>query len=70
MATNILLKVSADEVARAEYESQLIFEADQRGRIRQAKDEGREEGREEAKKEYENEIKKLQVRIKELEARK
>jgi len=36
MATDILLEVSKDEETRAYYESELIFELDQRGRIRQA----------------------------------
>ena len=48
MANNILLEVSKDEETRAYYESELIFELDQRGRFRQAKQEGREEGIEEA----------------------
>lgn len=39
MAKNILNEVSKDEEARAYYESQLIFELDQRGRINHAKDE-------------------------------
>jgi predicted transposase/invertase (TIGR01784 family) len=81
MATNILLEVSKDEETRAYYESELIFELDQRGRFNQAKREGREEGkregREEAEKEFEiekkelsDEIKKLQDKIKELETKK
>ena len=41
MATNILLEVSKDEEARAYYESELIFELDQRGKMRQAKEEGK-----------------------------
>ncbi|MCL2096051.1 MAG: Rpn family recombination-promoting nuclease/putative transposase [Oscillospiraceae bacterium] len=43
MARNILIEVSKDEEARAYYESELIFELDQRGKINQAKREGREE---------------------------
>ena len=43
MATNILLNVSKDEEARAYYESELIFQADQRGRIRQAVEEAKYE---------------------------
>ena len=41
MATNILRQVSQDEEARAYYESELIFELDQRGRIRHALEEER-----------------------------
>jgi predicted transposase/invertase (TIGR01784 family) len=44
MAKNILMQVSADEEARAYYESELIFELDQRGRFRVAKEEGIAEG--------------------------
>ena len=47
MAKNILLEVSKDEEARAYYESELIFELDQHGRMRQAKEEGRQLGKQE-----------------------
>ena len=45
MAKNILLEVSKEEEARAYYESELIFELDQRGRMNQALRQGKEEGR-------------------------
>ena len=41
MATNILREVSKDEETRAYYESELIFELDQRGRFKQAKEDGK-----------------------------
>jgi len=45
MAKNILNAVSKDEEARAYYESELIFELDQRGRMNQAMRQGKEEGK-------------------------
>jgi len=39
MATNILMEVSKDEEARAYYESELIFQLDQNGRMAQARNE-------------------------------
>jgi len=62
MARNILIEVSKDEEARAYYESELIFELDQRGRINQAK----REGMAEAEKKYEMEIKSKDDEIKKL----
>ena len=41
MTTNGLLNVSKDEATRAYYESELIFELDQRGKIRKAVEEER-----------------------------
>jgi predicted transposase/invertase (TIGR01784 family) len=43
MATNILLTVSKDEEARAQYESELRFQLDQSSRMAGAKKEGRKE---------------------------
>ena len=40
MARNILIEVSKDEEARAYYESELIFELDQNGKMNHAKREG------------------------------
>ena len=45
MAKSILLEVSADEAARAYYDSELMFELDQRGRMREAREEGEQIGR-------------------------
>ena len=45
------MEVSADEEARAYYESELIFKLDQRGKFREAREEGREEGRKEGREE-------------------
>lgn len=56
MAKNILIEVSADEAARAQYESELIFELDQRGRINHARAEGKAEGKLEGKLESKLEI--------------
>jgi predicted transposase/invertase (TIGR01784 family) len=44
MAANILMEVSKEEEARAYYESELIFELDQNGRLRQAREQGFEQG--------------------------
>ena len=44
MAANILMEVSKEEEARAYYESELIFELDQNGRLRQAREQGVEHG--------------------------
>lgn len=41
MSKNILNEVSKDEEARAYYESQLIYELDQQGKINHAKKEGK-----------------------------
>ena len=66
MAKNILIEVSKDEEARAYYESELIFELDQNGKMNHAKREGIREGMAEAEKKYEMEIKSKDDEIKKL----
>ena len=69
MANEVLIEVSRDEETRAYYESELIFQLDQNGKIAQAVKEA-EAKFEIQKKEYESEIQELQAKIKKLENKK
>ena len=52
MARNILIEISKDEIARAQYESELLFALDNNSRLAYAEEKGIEKGKLEAARDF------------------